>query len=78
MQQQEILFRRWCYHSLLRENCPYSEFFWSVFCDTEYLSEFSPNAGKYSPEKLRIGTLLTQWLPFQFKMQFQLIPHLSL
>ena len=27
--------------SLLREKCPYSEFFWSVF---------SPNAGKYGPE----------------------------
>ena len=28
--------------------------------DTEYLSIFSPNAGKYGPEKLRIRTLLTQ------------------
>ena len=28
--------------------------------DTEYLSVFSPNAGKYGPEKLRIGTLFTQ------------------
>ena len=26
----------------LREKCPYSKFFWSVF---------SPNAGKYGPEK---------------------------
>ena len=34
------------------EKCPYSEFFWSVF---------SPNAGKYGPEKLRIWTLFTQW-----------------
>ena len=35
---------------LLREKFPYSEFFWSVF---------SPNAGKYGPEKLRIRTLFT-------------------
>ena len=36
----------------LREKCRYSEFFCSVFI---------PNAGKYGPEKLRIGTLFTQW-----------------
>ena len=35
----------------LREKCPYSEFFWSVF---------SPNAGNKGPEKLRIQTLFTQ------------------
>ena len=46
-------------------------FFWSVFSPhsdwirrdteyTEYLSVFSPNAGKYGPEKLRIRTLFTQ------------------
>ena len=35
----------------LREKCPYSEFFWSVF---------SPNAGKYGPEKLRIWALFMQ------------------
>ena len=28
---------------------------------TEYLSVFSPNAGKYRPEKLRICTLFTQF-----------------
>ena len=28
----------------MRENCPYSEFFWSVF---------SPNAGKYGSEEKR-------------------------
>ena len=28
----------------------------------KYLSAFSLNAGKYRPEKLRIGTLLTQWI----------------
>ena len=27
--------------------------------DTEYLSLFSPNAGKYGPEKLQIRTLFT-------------------
>ena len=29
-------------NNTLRRKCPYSEFFWSVF---------SPNAGKYEPEK---------------------------
>ena len=28
---------------------------------TEYLSVFSPNAGKYGPENLRIGILFMQW-----------------
>ena len=27
-----------------------------------YLSVFSPNAGKYGPEKIRIWTLFTQWM----------------
>ena len=27
----------------------------------EYFSVFSPNAGKYGPEKHRIGTFFTQW-----------------
>ena len=36
----------------LCEKYLYSEFFWSVF---------SPNAGKYGPEKLRTWTLFTQW-----------------
>ena len=35
----------------LRKRCQYLEFFWSIF---------SPNAGKYAPEKLRIRTLFTQ------------------
>ena len=35
----------------LREKCPYSEFFWSLF---------SRDAGIYGPEKLRIQTLFTQ------------------
>ena len=30
--------------------------------DTEYLSVFSPNAGKYGPEKLRILTRFTYWM----------------
>ena len=45
---------------------PYSEIFWSIFShiwteyrDTPYLSLFSPNAGKYRPEKLRIRTLFS-------------------
>ena len=28
--------------------------------DKEYLSVFSPNAGKYGPQKLQIRTLFTQ------------------
>ena len=36
----------------LCEKYPYSEFFRTVF---------SPNAGKYGPEKLRTRTLFTQW-----------------
>ena len=35
----------------LREKCPYLEFLWSAF---------SPNAGKYGPEKLRIRIFFTQ------------------
>ena len=38
---------------------------WAVFRNilrhTPYLSVFSPNAGKYGPEKLRIWTFFTQW-----------------
>ena len=52
----------------LREKCPYSEFFRSLFSriridtdSTPYLSVFSPNAGKYRPEKNKIRTLFTQW-----------------
>ena len=33
---------------------PYSDWIWR---NTEYLSVFSPNTGKYKPEKLRIGKL---------------------
>ena len=32
-----------------------------ILKDTPYLSVFSPNAGKYGPEKLRIRTLFRQW-----------------
>ena len=41
------------YEILLREKCPYSKFIWPVF---------SPNAGKYDPEKLRIRRLFTQYV----------------
>ena len=51
----------------LREKCPYSEFFWSVFAriqtehgEIPYLSIFNPNVGKYGPEKLQIWKLFTQ------------------
>ena len=59
--------------SLTREKCPYSEFFWPVFSRiwTEYgeirsISVFSPNAGKYRPEKLQIRALFTQCLEVFF------------
>ena len=36
----------------LREKCPNTEFFLGrIFPYTLYLSVFSPNAGKYAPEK---------------------------
>ena len=39
---------------------------WSVFSrirlNMEYLSVFSPNKGKYGPDKLRILALFTQWV----------------
>ena len=35
----------------LYKECPYSEFFWSVF---------NPNTEKYGPQKLRIQTLFMQ------------------
>ena len=47
---------------LPRERCPYSEFLWSVFShiQSEYLSTFIPNAGKYGPEKLLIRAIFTE------------------
>ena len=52
----------------LREKCPYSKLFWSIFShsdwiqrDAEYLFVFSPNTEKYAPKKLRIRTVFTQW-----------------
>ena len=57
----------WVLKVTLREKCPYSEFFWSVFSRirTEYgeirnPNLFSVNVGKCGPEKLRMRTLLTQ------------------
>ena len=53
-----IQWKNWTFH-ILREKCPNKEFFlvrifphsdWTRR-DTEYLSVFSPNAGKYEPEK---------------------------
>ena len=55
---------------ILRKRCPYSELFWSVFSsirteygkiDAPHFFVFSPNAGKYGPEKLRRLILFTQW-----------------
>ena len=45
----------------LCKKSPYLEFFWSIFSHI-YLSVFSPNAGKYGQENLRIRTLFTQCL----------------
>ena len=42
--------------------------------DTSYLSIFSPNAGKYGPEKLRLRTLFTQCYSFE-KILFPLDSH---
>ena len=39
--------------------CNFSHSDW-IRRDTPYLSIFSPNTGKYGPEKLRIRTLFTQ------------------
>ena len=47
----------------LREKCPYSEFSWSVF---------SPNAGKYGPEKLRIRTLFMQYQKSKTNAEFKI------
>ena len=63
----------------LREKCPHSEFFWSVFSciRNKYLSVFNPNTGKYGPEKLQILTLFTQCnlcLKFEWTKIFRLIP----
>ena len=54
----------------LHEKYPNTEFFliriflhsdWMRW-DTPYLSVFSPNAGKYGPEKTRVWTLFTQFM----------------
>ena len=48
------------YYSM-REKCPYSQYFLPVF---------SPNAGKYWPEKLQIRAVFTQWfLLKRFRLQ---------
>ena len=39
-------------------------FFPAFGLNTEYLSLFNPNARKYRPEKLQIGTFFMQWVPF--------------
>ena len=51
----------------LREKCLFRAFLVRIFPhsdwirrNTTYLSIFSPNTGKYGPEKLRIRTLFTQ------------------
>ena len=51
----------------LREKCPITEFFWSVFSRirTEYgdlRSKFCPNVGKYGPEKIPYLDSFTQYM----------------
>ena len=41
---------------------PYFPAFGRIRRDTPYVSVFSPNAGRYGPEKLQIRTLITQCL----------------
>ena len=69
------------YNWTLHEKCPNTEFFLirifphsdSIRGDTEYLSIFSMNVGKYGPQKIRIWTLFMQWeiilLPVIKKLQ---------
>ena len=58
-----------CMVNILYEMCPNTELFlvrnfphsdW-IRRDTKYISVFSPNAGKYGSEKLRIWKLFKQW-----------------
>ena len=63
----EIIFSRISFTLSLREKSPNTEFFLFRIClypdwirrDTPYLSVFSPNTGKYGPEKSRIWTFFT-------------------
>ena len=56
----------------LRDQCPYSEFFWSIFSRIQtsdwILNVFSQNVGKYSPEKLQIRTLFMHYLSGQCRL----------
>ena len=56
----------------LRDQCPYSEFFWSIFSRIQtsdwILNVFSLNVGKYSPEKLQIRTLFMHYLSGQCRL----------
>ena len=65
----------------LRKKCPYSEFsdpyFPTFRLNTEYLSVFSPNAGKCGPEKPRIRTLFTLWVWLWFFTNFFYFDFLS-
>ena len=47
---------------------PHSDWKWR---DTEYLSVFNPNMGKYGTEKLRIWTLFMQWNPIRTQWLFE-------
>ena len=70
----------------MRENCPYLEFFWSVFSRTraEYgevlritpQSIFSLNTGKYGPEKLQIRKIFTQCMLRRVKVKKKNNPYL--
>ena len=51
------IFRKYLRKYSLQEKYPYSEFFWSTF---------SPNTGKYEPEKLQIRKIFTQPLTHEY------------
>ena len=50
---------------------PYSEW---ILRDMKYFTVFSPDAGKYRPEKLRIGTLFMQCENIVFIWQYDIPP----
>ena len=47
--------------------------YFSAFRYSPYLSVFSPNAGKYGQEKLRIRILFTQWLIHWQECRFEYV-----
>ena len=50
---------------------PHLDWIWRF---TEQIFDFSPNLGKYKPEKLRIRTLITQCILFLFIISIPFLP----